>query len=176
MLGFTKSRLNGPHSTRNWPLCGINAKLKVVVVCIGYVRWGKEDSSSWFYKIIKSRTNFQYLDPYFNLKWYVLNKLIDPYSIGNRPLCSVNAKLKVVCIGYVRWGKEDSSWWLHKITDYGRPLKPFFIKILNLGRQFGQLNFGAFVVFSANFINTQFGTVIPLSMFSINQPLFLQKN
>ena len=50
-------------------------------------------------------------------------------------------------------------------TDYGRPMKLFFIEITNflgLARQFGQINFGAF-------------GVSPLSMFSINQPLFLQK-
>jgi hypothetical protein len=36
---------------------------------------------------------------------------------------------------------------------------------------------GAFGVFMADwrFISTHFGTVSPLSMFSINQPLFLQK-
>ena len=37
---------------------------------------------------------------------------------------------------------------------------------LGLGRQYGQMNFGAFGVFLA---------VSPLSMFSINQPLFLQQ-
>ena len=58
-------------------------------------------------------------------------------------------------------------------TDYGSPMKPFFIEIPNFGRQFGQINFGAFGVFSANF--THFGTVRPLSIFSINQSLFLQK-
>ena len=36
--------------------------------------------------------------------------LMCPHSKEYRPLCGVNAKLKVVCIGYVRWGKEDSSW------------------------------------------------------------------
>ena len=48
-------------------------------------------------------------------------------------------------------------------TDYGRPMKPFFHpnpKLLGLGRQFRQINFGTFGV---------------LSIFSINQPLFLQK-
>ena len=37
-------------------------------------------------------------------------------------------------------------------------------KLLGLGRQFGQINFGVFGVFLAHF-----GTVTPLSMFSINQ-------
>ena len=38
-------------------------------------------------------------------------------------------------------------------TDYRRPMKPFFhrnSKLLSLGRQFGQINFGAFGVFLAN--------------------------
>ena len=35
-------------------------------------------------------------------------------------------------------------------------------ELLGLGRQFGQINFGAFVVFSATL-----GTVSPLSIFSI---------
>ena len=50
------------------------------------------------------------------------------------------------------------------ITDYGRPITPFFIEtqnFLGLGRQIGQMNFGAF------------GTVSPLSMFFIIQPLVL---
>ena len=42
---------------------------------------------------------------------------------------------------------------LGKFTDYGRPMKPIFIEI----------------------ISTHFVTVKPLSMFFINQPLFLQK-
>ena len=44
-------------------------------------------------------------------------------------------------------------------------------KFLGLGRQFGQFSFWAF---SAN-SSSHFGTVSPLSMFTINQPLFLQK-
>ena len=48
-------------------------------------------------------------------------------------------------------------------------------KLLGLGRQFGHINFGTFGLFSANLSATIFGTVSPLRMFSINQPLFLQK-
>jgi hypothetical protein len=48
-------------------------------------------------------------------------------------------------------------------------------KLFGLGRQFGQINFGAFWVFLANLSAPIFGTVNILSMFSINQPLFLQK-
>ena len=64
-------------------------------------------------------------------------------------------------------------------TDYGRPTKPFFIEIPNLkglGRQIEQIIWGAFGVFSGGFISTHFGTESSLSMFSINQPLLLQKN
>ena len=49
-------------------------------------------------------------------------------------------------------------------------------KLLGLGRQFGQINFVAFGVFSADLspsiLVLQY-TVSPLSMFSINHPLFL---
>ena len=50
-------------------------------------------------------------------------------------------------------------------TDYGRPIKLFFIEIPNF--------WGIWGIFE-RFISNHFGTVIPLSMFSINQ-LFLQK-
>ena len=63
-------------------------------------------------------------------------------------------------------------------TDYGRPMKPFFHqnpKHLCLGRQFGQINCGAFGVFLANLSAPILGTVSPLSMSSINQPLFHKK-
>jgi hypothetical protein len=43
-------------------------------------------------------------------------------------------------------------------------------KLFGLGRQIGQINF-----FFGQLIHTHFGTVSPLSMFSINHPLFLQK-
>jgi hypothetical protein len=47
---------------------------------------------------------------------------------------------------------------------------------LGLGRQFGQIHFGAFGEFSADLsAPIVAGTVSPSSMFSINQPLFLQK-
>ena len=59
-------------------------------------------------------------------------------------------------------------------TDYGRPMKLFFIEIQNLGRQIGQIHFGAFGVFLAN-LSAPILILCPLSMFSINQPLFLQK-
>ena len=59
-------------------------------------------------------------------------------------------------------------------TDYGRPMKPFASKsqTFGLGQTIGQINFGAFF---GQFIRTHFDAVSPLSMFSINQPLFLQK-
>ena len=63
-----------------------------------------------------------------------------------------------------------------KDTDYGCQIKPFFHrnpKLLGLNIQFGQVNFWVFGVFFGWFISTHFGTVSPLSMFSIIQPLFL---
>ena len=56
-------------------------------------------------------------------------------------------------------------------TDYGRPMKPFFIEIPN----FWADNFWAIWGIFGQSIGTHFGTVSSLSMFSINQPLFLQK-
>ena len=53
--------------------------------------------------------------------------------------------------------------------DFGHPMKSFFIeipKLLDLGRQFGQINLGAFGVFSDN---------LSAPIFFINKPLFLQK-
>ena len=61
---------------------------------------------------------------------------------------------------------------MHENTDYGRPMKPFFIKIRNI-RPWAH-NLGRLDIFD-QFIRTHFGTVSPLSMFFINQPLFLQK-
>ena len=57
-------------------------------------------------------------------------------------------------------------------TDYGHPMKPFFHsnqELLGLGRQVGQINSGTFGVFSAKL------SAPILVMFSIIQPLFLQK-
>ena len=45
-------------------------------------------------------------------------------------------------------------------------------KVLGLGRQIGQINFGAFGVFSAKLS----APILVLSMFSMIQPLFLQKS
>ena len=49
-------------------------------------------------------------------------------------------------------------------TDYGRPMKPFFIEIPNFCAWADKF-WGIF----GQFISTHFGTVNPLSMFSINQ-------
>ena len=59
--------------------------------------------------------------------------------------------------------------------DYGRPLKPFFIEI-----GIGQTNWadkfwGIWGIFGRT-ISTHFGTVSPLSMFSIIQPFFSKKS
>ena len=63
-------------------------------------------------------------------------------------------------------------------TDYRHPEKVFIQKSQTFG--FGQTNWadnfwGIWGTFG-RFISTYFGTVGSLSMFSINQPLFLQKN
>ena len=59
------------------------------------------------------------------------------------------------------------------------PNEAFFhpkAKLLGLGRQFGQISFGAFGVLSADLsAPILVNTLSLLSMFSINQPLFLQK-
>ena len=77
--------------------------------------------------------------------------------------------------GYLMKNKQI----LIKNTDYGRLIKPFFIKILNFwgwADNLGTLIFenGIWGIFG-RFISTHFGIVSPLSMFFINQPLFLQK-
>ena len=63
-------------------------------------------------------------------------------------------------------------------TDYEQSKKPFYWnpKLLGLGRQIGLKFFGIFwVPIFSQFICTHFGTVSPLSMFSISQSFFLQK-
>ena len=63
-------------------------------------------------------------------------------------------------------------------TNYGRPMKPFFHQnpeLLCLGRQIGQVNSRALGYFRPNCQRTRFSKVSPLFMFSIIQPLFLQK-
>ena len=69
--------------------------------------------------------------------------------------------------------KHIPAYLIMETTDYGRPMKPFFIEMENflawtdiLGRQIlGHLGY-----FRLNY----FGTVSPLSIFSIIQPLYLQ--
>ena len=57
--------------------------------------------------------------------------------------------------------------------DYGHKMKPFFIEITNFWAWADRF-WGIWGIFGRT-ISTQFGTVTPLSMFSIIQPLFLQK-
>ena len=49
-------------------------------------------------------------------------------------------------------------------------------KLFGLGRQFRQITFWVFGVFSSDLSVPLLVQWVPLSMFSINQPLFLQKN
>ena len=58
-------------------------------------------------------------------------------------------------------------------TDYGRQGKPFFGKISNFWAWADKF-WGIWGIFG-RFVSTHFGTLSSLSMFSINQPLFLQK-
>ena len=73
---------------------------------------------------------------------------------------------------------DGSQWSKHGLWT---PNEDFFLQNSNfvgLDRQFGQVNFGAFGVFLADLSTSILilGTVRPLSMFSINQPLSLQRN
>jgi hypothetical protein len=63
-------------------------------------------------------------------------------------------------------------------TDYGRPMKHFFIKsqTFGLGQTICADKFWGIWGIFGQVISTHFGTGSPLSMFFINQPLFRQKN
>ena len=50
-----------------------------------------------------------------------------------------------------------------------------YLKLLGLGKQIGPINFWGIWDILGRTISTHFGTVSPLFMLSINQPLFLQK-
>ena len=73
----------------------------------------------------------------------------------------------IYCDCYV-W---TSLWQSIVCMDYGHPMKLFFIKIPIWADRFWRI-WGIF----EQFISTHFGTVSPLSMFSIKQQLFLQEN
>ena len=63
-------------------------------------------------------------------------------------------------------------------TDYERPMKPFFsskYQNFGLGQTIWADKFWGIWGTFGPFISNHFGTVSPLSMFPINQPLFLQK-
>ena len=59
---------------------------------------------------------------------------------------------------------------MHSYMDYGRPMKPFRLGQTNWADKF----LGIWGIFGQT-ISTHFGAVSPLSMYSIIQPLFLQK-
>ena len=68
--------------------------------------------------------------------------------------------------------------WILGAIDYGRPMKPFFLlksRTFGLGQTIWADKFWGIWGFFSRFISTHFGAVSPLSMFSIIQPLFLQK-
>ena len=88
------------------------------------------------------------------------------------PLCTV----VYICIKYYAGNNLEHI--VLSLTDYGRPMKPFFLsksQIFGLGQtNWADKLWGIWGIF-CKFISTHFGTVSPLSMFFINQPLFLQK-
>ena len=64
-----------------------------------------------------------------------------------------------------------------QITDYGHPMKPFFIEIQNFWAWTDKMcKFWGICGIFGQFISTHFGTVSSLSIFSITEPLFLQRN
>ena len=63
---------------------------------------------------------------------------------------------------------------LEKYTDYGRPMKLFCIEIQKFWTWADEF-WGIWGIFGQT-ISTHFGTVSHFSMFSIIQPLFLQKS
>ena len=66
---------------------------------------------------------------------------------------------------------------VHQSTNYGRPMKPFFIEIQNFWAWADRANqANIFWGIFGQTISTHFDTVSPLFMFSIIQPLFLQKS
>ena len=72
---------------------------------------------------------------------------------------------------------ENSFRFRYNIKDpvhgpYRRPMKPLFIEIQNFWAWADKF-WGIWGIFGQT-ISTHFGTVSPLSMLSINQPLFLQ--
>ena len=69
------------------------------------------------------------------------------------------------------WRYEWFKIW--ETTDYGHSIKPFFIELPNFW-VWADKFWGIWCIFG-QFIRTHFGTVGPLSMFSINQPYFLPK-
>ena len=83
-------------------------------------------------------------------------------------LISIDAQL----LGKERTNERFSG----MITDYGRPMKLFFIEIPNFGlvQTFWTVHFVGFGVFRPIYQH-HFVAVSLLSMFFINQPLFLQK-
>ena len=61
------------------------------------------------------------------------------------------------------------------LTDYGRPMKSFFIETFGLEQTIWADKFWGIWGLFGRFISTHFGTLRPLSMLFNNQPLFLQK-
>ena len=116
-------------------------------------QWGH---NSIFAVLNKCFPNAYVFSDYYPVKWMTLTPKLKTAFILARKTYSPTPTIIVV-------------------TDYGRPMKYFSIKIPNLERQIGLMNSALWVCIFGQSISTHFGTLSPLSMVSINQPLFLQK-
>ena len=94
------------------------------------------------------------------------------FFLASTVLMMIMAKINFV-LAHLKICTQYSIGNMEKATEYGRPMKPFFIKVPNFWA-WADTFWGVWGVFKW-FISTHFGTVSPLSMVSINQPLFLQK-
>ena len=123
---------------------------------------------------------------FLNLVTYIIHILfVDSYYM--RPFPEIFAFIRVCIIRPPQISVNrischvsfrPSFFWLFSMlvcTDYGRPMKPFFIEIPNVWAWADKL-WGIWGIFGQT-ISTHFGTVTLLSKFSIIQPLFefLQK-
>ena len=94
-------------------------------------------------------------------------KLSESKQFWNHPKASSKSHLKL-------WGSQGQCGsWMIQATDYGCPMKQFFIGIPNFWAWADKLGRGHLGYFRLNY--QYFGIVSPLSMFSTIQSLFLQK-
>ena len=104
------------------------------------------------------------------MKALILNSLLinlveEPWRGETSPPKLPNKKQK----SQVYWASKPYSNIIHGLRTRNETSFHQNTKLLGFGRQFGQINFGAFGVFSVNLSAPIFFAVSPLSMFSINQ-------